>query len=552
MTSKFIFSAIFFTVFCLPLSTHAATDINALITALASDNDADVEKAIEEISHLGPKGAPAIPGLLKLLRNPNPHIRAHAAIALGQMRKAAIPAVMALAKMVTDQDPDVRHAALDALAEIEPGKRLVVPLLLKALKDKDSVVVKRAVHALANRGKDIVPAMIQALKDDRTEFYALLVLHEIGPDAKDAVPAIRDVLHEANEPYQRQEAAMTLGMIGPGAAAAVPELITLLDDPESGVQHAAVFALGMIGPSAAPAAKSIRAHLDRDDPFFWVAGAWALAKIFPENENIKKTTARFIAQMLTDPDHHVRRMAAQALLDLRPGEQITLPALEAALGSNDPAVVNDTLIALNGLGEDALPVLIKALDYPGARANVAEVIQQLGPTAASVAPALVKAYNDEPNVDTRTNLLFALAEVGPQGKEVIDLAVEGCNDDDEGIRYASFYILGQIGPDAMRGKDALKSHLDDEDQYYAATAAWALARIDEDDPEVIAKGIPLFITALKNPRPFVRHEAADSLAELGPLAKSALPALKQVAKDDDPSVAEAAKEAIKKISAENQ
>ena len=89
----------------------------------------------------------------------------------------------------------------------------------------------------------------------------------------------------------------------------------------------------------------------------------------------------------------------------------------------------------------------------------------------------------------------------------------------------------------MRGKDALKSHLDDEDQYYAATAAWALARIDEDDPEVVAKGIPLFVTALKSPRPFVRHEAADSLAELGPLAK-----------DHDPSVATAAKEAIRKIS----
>ena len=548
MTSKFVFAAILFALVCLPLSTFAATDIDTLITTLGSDNDEVVEQAIEEISHLGPKGAQAVPALLKLLQSSNPHIRAHAAIALGQMRKAALPAVVALAKMVTDPDASVRSAALDALAEIEPGKKLVVPLLLEALKDQKGAVVKRAVHALAKRGKDIVPAMIQALKDDRTEFYALLVLHEIGPDAKDAVPAICDVLHEANEPYQRQEAAMTLGMIGPGAASAVPDLITLLDDREIGVQHAAVFALGMIGPPAAPAAEAIREHLDSEDPFFWVAGAWALAKIFPENENIKKTTARFIAQMLTDPDHHVRRMAAQALIDLNPGAQITLPALEAALGSSDPAVVNDTLIALNGLGEDAIPVLIKALDYPGARVNVAELIQQLGPAAAPVAPALVRAYQDEADVDTRTNLLFALAEIGPQGKEVIDLAINGCNDEDEGIRYASFYILGQIGPDAMRGKDALKSHLDDEDQYYAATAAWALARIDEDDPEVVAKGIPLFVAALKSPRPFVRHEAADSLAELGPLAKSALPALREAAKDDDPSVSTAAKEAIRKIS----
>ncbi len=547
MTSKSAFVAILFALVCLPLPTFAATDVSTLITSLGSANDDEVESAIEKISNLGPKGAPAVPALVRLLRNQNPHIRAHAAIALGRMRKAAIPAVLVLAKMVTDPDASVRHAALDALAEIEPGKKMVVPLLLKALRDKDSTVVKRAVHALAERGKDIVPAMIEALKDDRTEFYALLVLHEIGPDAKDAVPAICNVLHEANEPYQRQEAAMTLGMIGPGAASAVPDLIRLLDDPEIGVQHAAVFALGMIGPPAAPAAESIREHLDSDDPFFWVAGAWALAKIFPENENIKKTTARFLAQMITNPDHHVRRMAAQALLDLRPGKQITLPALEAALASTDDGVVNDTLIAINGLGDDAVPVLIKALDYPAARANVAELIQQLGPTAASVTPALLRAYQDESDIETRTGLLFALAEVGPQGKEVIDLAIKGCDDNDEGIRYASFYILGQIGPEAMAATDALKSHLDDEDQYYAATAAWALARIDEDDPEVVSKGVPLFVAALKSPKSFVRHEAADSLAELGPLAKSALPALQEAAKDHDPSVAEAARIAIQKI-----
>ena len=548
MKPKHVYTALFLSFFCLPISPTRAADLNALITSLGSQDNQEVEKAIEGISDLGPKGAPAVPAMEKLLTSSDPHLRAHAAIALGGMGKAAMPAAVALAKLITDDDADVRHAALDALAEIKPGPEMTVPLLVQALQDKDDAVIRRSLHALAERGAAIVPAMIEAMKDDRTEFYALLVLHEIGPEAKDAVPAICKLIEEKNEPYQRQEAAMTLGMIGPGAAAAVPDLILLLDDREVGVQHAAVFALGMIGPPAAPAAEAIREHLDSEDPFFWVAGSWALAKIFPENENIKKTTARFIAQMLTDPDEHVRRMAAQALLDLKPGPQITLPALESALGNADPKVVDDTLIALAGLGEAAVPVLIKALEYPGSRESVAQLIQQLGSVAAPTAPALVSAYKDEPDVDIRTHLLFALGEIGPQGKEVIDLAIEGCDDQDEGIRYASFYLLGQIGPEAMQSKDALKAHLDDEDKYYAATAAWALARIDEDDPVVIEKGIPLFVTALKNPQPFVRHEAADSLAELGPLAKSALPALEQAAKDHDPSVAEAAKAAIKKIS----
>ena len=548
MKPKHVYTALFLSFFCLPISPTRAADLNALITSLGSQDNQEVEKAIEGISDLGAKGAPAVPAMEKLLTSSDPHLRAHAAIALGGMGKAALPAAAPLAKLVSDEDPDVRHAALDALAEIQPGPEMVVPLLLEALADKDNAVVKRATHALAQRGAAIVPAMIEAMKDDRTEFYALLVLHEIGPEAKAAVPSICNLIHEKHEPYQRQEAAMTLGMIGPAAASAVPDLITLLDDPEVGVQHAAVFALGMIGPPAAPAAAAIREHLDREDPFFWVAGAWALAKIFPENENIKKTTARFLAQMLTDPDESVRRMAAQALLDLKPGPQITLPALESALADADPQVVEDTLIAIAGLGKAAVPLLIKALEQPEARSNAAHLTRHLGAVASPAVPALVAAYKDDKDPQVRTDILFALGSIGPQAKEAIDLAIEGCSNENQEIRYASFYVLGSIGPEAMPGKDALKFHLNDEDNYYAATAAWALARIDEDDPVVIEKGIPLFIKALKHPEPFVRYEAADSLAELGPLAKSALPALEQAAKDHDPSVAEAAKAAIKKIS----
>jgi len=240
-------------------------------------------------------------------------------------------------------------------------------------------------------------------------------------------------------------------------------------------------------------------------------------------------------------------MAAQALLDLKPGPQITLPALEAALADANPKVVEDTLIAIAGMGKAAVPLLIKALEQPGARSNAAHLTRHLGATASPAVPALMAAYKDEKDPEVRADILFALGSIGPQAKEAVNLACEGCSEENQGIRYASFYVLGSIGPEAIQGKESLKSHLDDEDDYYAATAAWALARIDEDDPDVVQKGIPLFIKALKSQEPFVRHEAADSLAELGPLAKSALPELEQAAKDHNPSVAEAAKAAIEKI-----
>lgn len=529
-----------------PISTSAA-DMAELVQDLRSNDPQNVEIAIEKISDLGPSAAKAVPELTKLLTSGDANTRAHAAHALGKIGKGALPAAGALAKLITDQNPAVRYAALDALDEIEPGPEMVVPLMIAALGDQNPAVIREALNALADRGTSMVPAMIEALKDDRTEYWALLVLQTIGPDAKEAVPAITGVLNEPDEPWQRMEAAITLGKIGPASASAVPQLVKLLDDPEKGVSHAAVYALAMIGPEAKPAAKQIRSHLDTEDPFQWVVGSWALAKIYPENKTIQKTTARFLAVMLTDEDQEVRRAAAQALLNLKPGPAIMLPALENALKDADLPVVEDALTAIAGLGQDALPVLIHALQHDRVRMQAAYLIQQLGPKAAPAASALMEAYQNEQRADVRRELLFTLGHIGPAAQEAMDCAIAGCSSDDEGIRYASMYVLGQLGPQGMRGKDVLKSHLDNEDRYHAATAAWALAMIDADDPDLISKGVPLFVEALDSQNANVRREAAIALGKLGQPAKSALPALKKATGDKNPEVAKAAEAAIKII-----
>ncbi len=529
-----------------PVSASAA-DMAKLLQDLRSNDPQKVELAIETITDLGPSAAKAVPELTKLLTSGDANTRAHAAHALGKIGKAALPAAGALAKLITDEKPAVRYAALDALGEIEPGPEMVVPLMIASLGDQNPAVIREALHALADRGPSIVPAMIEALKDDRTEYWALLVLQTIGPDAKEAVPAIIEVLKEPDEPWQRMEAAITLGKIGPASASAVPQLVELLDDPEKGVTHAAVYALAMIGPAAKPAAKQIRTHLDTEDPFQWVAGSWALAKIYPDNKTIQKTTARFLAVMLTDEDQQVRRAAAQALLNIKPGPAIMLPALENALKDADLSIVEDALTAIAGLGQDALPVLIHALQHDRVRMQAAYLLQQLGPKAAPAVAALIEAYGNEQRADVRRELLFTLGHIGPAAQEATDIAIEGCCNDDKGISYASMYVLGQLGPQAMRAKDALKAHLDSDARYHAATAAWALAMIDPGDPDLISKGVPLFVETLDSENPNVRREAAIALGKLGQPAKSALPALKKATGDKNPEAAKAATAAIKII-----
>ena len=84
--------------------------------------------------------------------------------------------------------------------------------MIKALGNADPQVVALATHNLAEVGPDIVPAMITAMDDERTVYWAILVLEELGPDAKDAVPSLAKALvHEDEE--VRHEAAQALARL---------------------------------------------------------------------------------------------------------------------------------------------------------------------------------------------------------------------------------------------------------------------------------------------------------------------------------------------------
>ena len=72
---------------------------------------------------------------------------------------------------------------------------------------------------------------------------------------------------------------------------------------------------------------------------------------------------------------------------------------------------------------------------------------------------------------------------------------------------------------------------------------------DDDDPKKKKTGPPMVdgLKALKHADPKVRYRAAHTLAELGPLAKFALPELREMLEDKNPMVRLKAAEALWKI-----
>lgn len=106
--------------------------------------------------------------------------------------------------------------------------------------------------------------IIKALEyeDTYVRDSAAEALGEIGPEAKDAIPTIIDLLQDGRV-YVRESAANALGEIGPYANEAVPALITALGDEDSWVRVYAAEALGKIGVKEAVPAL-IKALEDED------------------------------------------------------------------------------------------------------------------------------------------------------------------------------------------------------------------------------------------------------------------------------------------------
>ena len=78
---------------------------------------------------------------------------------------------------------------------------------------------------------------------------AASALGRIGPEAKEAVPALIIALNDQSEGV-RSSAASALGRIRPEAKESVPALIIALNDQSEWVRHSAASALGEMGTEA--------------------------------------------------------------------------------------------------------------------------------------------------------------------------------------------------------------------------------------------------------------------------------------------------------------
>jgi HEAT repeat protein len=340
------------------------TALPVLIDALKDRSGKVRRAAAAALGDVGPEARVAVAALEQALKDAAPGVRWTAAEALGQIGPLAAEAVPALVEGLKDEC--LRSAAAGALGAIGPAARGAVVALAAGLKDPDPAYRWTLVSSLARIGgpgaKAAVPFLVEAITNkpdtDRKCYHALILLEFLGPDAKDAAPAVIDGIRSGR--FQRGWVMTTLANIDPKTA--VPFLIADLKNPDPALRKYAAAYLGYSGPLAKDALPALEAARQDPDTEVPRIAAWAEPMIRGDFKKAVPLLLRGLKEGKPGGYHH--RFCGEALERLGPEARETVPTLGEALGDSDPRVRRAAAAALRHIGPaaaDAIPSLRKLL-----------------------------------------------------------------------------------------------------------------------------------------------------------------------------------------------
>ncbi len=265
------------------------------------------------------------------------------------------------------------------------------------------------------------------------------------------VPALVELLRDVSSPpIVRQQAAHTLGRIGPAAAAAVPVLIDLLDEtepaPEAGSPRQwSLKAIALMGGPAREAAPRI-IRLLRDPTTMHLDRLLALEALGRIGTAHPQTLGAIVAvaerPLRTEPDARVEdlelKTAAVDVLSLFGASAApAIPLLqELTRGEHEPL----RRVAVNTLGKTGNPLVLEALvdallfdPSPAVCDAAAVALSQIGGAAVPTLQALL-AHRD---AEVRARAAEALGRIGPPASAALDTLREGLTDPVPAVRLAA-------------------------------------------------------------------------------------------------------------------
>jgi HEAT repeat protein len=223
-----------------------ANDALPHLTAAVKDANTDVRRsAILGLCAADKQAKTVLPVLTPLLQDPDHGVRQQVLSGAYRLGHDALPLYMAALK---DKEPSVRWVAASWMGQFpRGGQPLRDALIAAASSDPDGTVRHYATERLAGLGEDVIPALTELAKhDDLLVFQsAMQGLQRYGAKSKGAVPVLIEVL-KGGKGDARWLAAQTLGVIGPDARDALDALKEAARDPNATLQSQATQAIARI------------------------------------------------------------------------------------------------------------------------------------------------------------------------------------------------------------------------------------------------------------------------------------------------------------------
>jgi len=379
-------------------------------------------------------------------------------------------------------------------------------------------------------------AFVPLLADNSLRPVAERALTSMGDDA---IPALAAALADVQSPVRTQAAAL-LGRLGAKSDAAKLALSRRVDDRNAKVRVAACQALLEIGESGDAVVGGLASALAAPDEDVRRAAAAGLSKA---GKDAKSAIPALVAA-LDDRDEDVRTQAAATLSGLGVA---ALTALNDVTRSDSRIQRASAVRALASLGEDAKPAVTRLTDLlmddsEQVRVEAAIALGRIGQPAHAAATELLRVLNAEMSrVALRQAALIALDKIAPRGWSTVDTLRGLWKHDDARMRaFAARELASRKAeaalPDLMLG-------LNDMSHLVRTEAALALARLAPGDEAVVG----LLAAGVRDRLLLSPRVAANALGEMGAPAGPAKVALQEAMLSEEPELAQAAKDALRKI-----
>jgi HEAT repeat protein/lysophospholipase L1-like esterase len=316
----------------------------------------------------------------------------------------------------------------------------------------------------------------------------------------------------------RARSVQALGSLN-AAAAAKPELVAALGDPEEAVRWAAIRVLDgaqLRPPGDVPA---LVGALRSEDPFVRdfaasLLGSWGSGA---------RDAAAALAEAARREDES-GLIATRALAKIGPAAGAALPSLLASLRDGEARRREKTAIAIGSMGasaEPAVAALGTCLSDPveTVRAACARALESIGPAAAAAGAPLGRCTSD-PAEGVRLACVEALGRLGPEARPSTAPLLSALDDASPTVRHAAARSLAAAGALA-EALAHLTQRLGAPEEDRRLAAAGTLAELG---PEA-APAVDTLARGLEDGSPAVRAECARALGRIGTRAASVLPAL---------------------------